>query len=235
MKKPIIGVVEWPYQDQDGDYIYEVINPVIEKISKHGGIPIGIFPTQIEKFQETRLRYIKDLTNSEKEDLNTSIEMCDAIIKPGALKIYGYERYIYDYVFKKDMPYIGICAGMQLMASYNKKIENVKNEDLGVEHKSKEEYVHKLKILKETLLYEILKKEEIMVNSKHGYHISNPGIHKCSAYSEDGLIEAIENREKKFNIGFQWHPELLNDENTDKIFDRFLDEAEKYNFQKTKK
>ena len=29
MSRPIIGVVEYPYEDKDGDMIYEVLTPVI--------------------------------------------------------------------------------------------------------------------------------------------------------------------------------------------------------------
>lgn len=232
--KPIIGIVEWPYVDKDGDLIYEVINPIVEKISKYGGIPVGIFPTQIDNFQNKRLNEINELTNLEKYDLNQSLSICDAIIKPGALKIYGFERYVYDYAFQKDVPYIGICAGMQMMSYYNKdNVKNERNEDRGVIHRSDEEYAHEIKIEKNTLLYDILKKDEINVNSRHSFHITSPGIHKVSAYSCDGLIEAIESMDKKFQLGLQWHPEMLNDENTEKIFTRFIEEAEMYN--KTKR
>lgn len=224
--KPIIGIVEWPYKDEDGDLIYEVPNNIVEKISIHGGIPVGIFPTQIEDFQNKRLSEIDELTFIEKQDLIESLDRVDAIIKPGALKIYGYERYIYDYAFNKDIPYLGICAGMQMMAGYqNNKYNNVKNEtDI---HHSKEEYAHTLRILKDTLLYNILKEEEIMVNSRHRYHIANPGINEVNAVSEDGIIEGIENRDKLFHLGVQWHPENLNDDNTNKIFDEFIESAKK--------
>ena len=224
--KPIIGIIEWPYKDEDGDLIYEVPNNIVEKISIHGGIPVGIFPTQIEDFQNKRLSEIDELTFIEKQDLRESLDRVDAIIKPGALKIYGFERYIYDYAFNKDIPYLGICAGMQLMAGFqNDKYNNVKNEtDI---HHSKEEYAHKLRILKNTLLYDILKTEEIEVNSRHRYHIANAGIHDINAYSEDGIIEGIENRDKLFHLGVQWHPENLNDENTNKIFDEFIESAKK--------
>lgn len=224
--KPIIGIIEWPYKDEDGDLIYEVPNNIVEKISKHGGIPVGIFPTQIEDFQNKRLSEIDELTFIEKQDLRESLDRVDAIIKPGALKIYGFERYIYNYAFNKDIPYLGICAGMQMMAGFkNNKYNNVKNEtDI---HHSKEEYAHKLRILKNTLLYDILKEEEIEVNSRHRYHIENPGICDINAYSEDGIIEGIENRNKLFHLGVQWHPENLNDQNTDKIFDEFIESAKK--------
>lgn len=28
--KPIIGVIEWPYLDKDGDYIYEIPTQIVE-------------------------------------------------------------------------------------------------------------------------------------------------------------------------------------------------------------
>lgn len=45
----------------------------------------------------------------------------------------------------------------------------------------------------------------------------------CVAYSEDGIIEAIEDKTKRFFIGVQWHPEsLINDEYSNKLFDYFI-------------
>lgn len=228
MNKPIIGIVEWPYFDKDDDKIYEVVNEMVEKVSLSGGIPIGIFPTQIEKFQLKKLDEILELTGIEKQDLNESLNMCDAIIKPGALKIYGFERYIYDYAFCKDVPYLGVCAGMQMMSNSI----NIKNEDKGINHRSSDIYAHKIKILRDSILYEILDQDEIMVNSRHSYHISDPGINSVSAYSEDGIIEAIENRSKQFQIGLQWHPETINDDNSIKIFDRLIEESNIYKCKK---
>lgn len=222
--KPIIGIVEWPYNDIDNDLIYEVANKVVEKVLQHGGMPIGIFPTQIVDFQNTRLRDIEKLSCDEKHDLNDILKMCDAIIKPGATKIYDHERYIYEYAYEQNIPYIGICAGMQIMAGYNNELKNVKNET-NTEHHTNEEYAHSIKIVKDSMLYDILKEEEIMVNSRHRYHIDNSGIHNINAYSLDDIIEGIENKDKLFHLGLQWHPENLDDINTDKIFDEFIHKA----------
>ena len=226
--KPIIGIVEWPYRDEDKDLIYEVPNQIVERISKHGGIPIGIFPTQIEDFQNKKMSEIKDLDIIEKEDLNESLSMCDAIIKPGALRIYGYERYIYGYTLEHNMPYLGICAGMQIMAGHNNSNYNNIKIESDINHHSKDKYAHKIKIFKNTLLYEILKEEEIVVNSRHKYEIQNPGTLSVSAYAPDGVIEAIENKDKLFQLGVQWHPENLNDIYSDKLFDSFIEHAEEY-------
>lgn len=52
--KPIIGIVEWPYSDKDGDPIYEVMLSVVEWVIRSGGRPIGIFPSNIEDFINKR-------------------------------------------------------------------------------------------------------------------------------------------------------------------------------------
>lgn len=236
MSKPIIGVVEYPYKDKDGDKIYEVLTPIIESISKAGGRPVGIFPTQVADFQDERLRNIPDLMSDEKEDIINSIEMCDAIIKPGALKLFGFDRFIYSYVLEKNIPFLGICAGMQIMAAHGKDwIQNKKIETLEINHQVNDtEYVHEVNLLPGKLR-EIIGKNKIMVSSRHSYKVPDSGIHSISALSSDGVIEAIENPYCDFNIGLQWHPELMcDDENSKKIFYRFVDEAENYARKKLK-
>ena len=226
--KPIIGIVEWPYLDKDNDKIYEVFNPIIEWVVRTGGIPIGIFPTQIVEYVDTRLRDIKPMNSSERNEMINTLKLCSAIIKPGATKIYDHERFIYKYAYENNMPYLGICAGMQVMAAYNK--ENIENEkNTNNNHYSKELYTHKINIDKKSNLYQILHEEEIMVNSRHNNHIKNEGIHKIAALSDDGIIEAIENN-NDFHLGVQWHPELLPEEdiNSQKIFEALIDNAKKY-------
>lgn len=224
--KPIIGVVEWPYIDKDYDQIFEVPVSICNKIIKHGGIPMGIFPSIEADFTS---KNIKNLEQSEIYDLNRMISKCDAIIKPGAIRIYNYERLIHDYTVCQDMPFLGICAGMQLMAHYGKpRIENNIRNSSFISHHSPEQYAHKILINRDSLLFQILGKEQIMVNSKHNYHIQNCGDLKASAFAHDGYIEAIENPNCTFQLGLQWHPELIDDENSDMLFDAFIESAKRY-------
>jgi len=224
--KPIVGVVEWPYIDKDGDQIFEVSVPICNKIVEHGGIPMGIFPTISADFSS---KNIKELETSDIYDLQRMISKCDAIIKPGAIRIYNYERLIYDYAVCQDMPFLGICAGMQLMAHYGKpRIENNVKNASSINHRSSETYAHGIYINRSSLLYKILGTQCIMVNSKHNYHISDSGSLTTSAFSTDGYIEAIENPNCRFQLGVQWHPELIKDENSDKLFEAFIDSAKQY-------
>lgn len=234
--KPIIGIIEWPYIDKDQTIIYEVNKEIVEKISAHGGRAVGIFPTQIEDYIGKRLSDIKSLTEIEKGDIESSIQMCDAIIKPGAYRIYGYEKYLIDKALERKMPFLGICAGMQAMANYGKdEIQNnIKNDSI-INHNVNSQdapYAHKIIINRLSKLYSILKKEEIRVNSRHNYHIPSSGKFAISACAEDAIPEAIENPQHGFQIGLQWHPESLEDENSDRLFEAFIKEAAKQKIKK---
>lgn len=231
--KPIVGIVEWPYLDKDNDYIYEVLTPIIEWVIRSGGRPIGIFPSNIEAFVNKKLSEISPLSEIEHQDLIESIKICDAIIKPGATKIYDHERKIYEYCYKENIPYLGICAGMQMMAAYQNDIKNEKNNS-SIIHNSKDLYSHKVLIKELTLLRKILNKEEIMVNSRHNYHITSSGCHRVSALALDNVIEAIESPIHDFQFGLQWHPELLpkDDENSQIIFGELIENAKIYQKRK---
>ena len=87
-----------------------------------------------------------------------------------------------------------------------------------------EELTHKVKIKKDTLLFDILKQEEIMVNSFHNYHALENNLFNVCAISEDNIIEGIELNDKKFVLGIQWHPEISYefDLNSKKIIDEFI-------------
>ena len=86
--------------------------------------------------------------------------------------------------------------------------------------------VHKNTIKENTLLYNILKTKEVGVNSIHTMFANKDDIKnlEISAYSEDGYIEAVELKNKKFCLGVKWHPELMiNDDNMNNIFKYFID------------
>ena len=75
---------------------------------------------------------------------------------------------------------------------------------------------------------EILEKDEIMVNSFHRYHVSDNEYFFVSSRSEDGYIESIEMKNKKFIMGVQWHPEISYnfDDNSKKLIDYFINKCD---------
>ena len=157
------------------------------------------------------------------EKIKEIIDYCDGIIFPGGKYVKEIDCQIMKYLHDQDKPTLGICLGMQIMgATFNGGIrEKIENGN----HNRDKESVHDITIKKDSKLYEIIGKEKIKVNSRHGKCIPHTTL-DCTAYSEDGIIEAIEDKTKKFFLGVQWHPEtLIEDEYSNKIFAKFIEQV----------
>lgn len=157
-------------------------------------------------------------SNDDYDNIIEMIKMADGVIIPGGVRGGSkMELDIVKYLYDNDIPTIGICFGHQSMGVvFGGKKERVKGH-----WKLGEKYVHYVNINKDSLLYEIIGKESLLVNSKHKKVITNTNI-PISAYNDDGMIEAVEDKTKKCFIGVQWHPESIMDEDNKKIFDYFI-------------
>ena len=162
----------------------------------------------------------------EKNDLTEILKMCDGIIMPGGCKIFYYDKFIANYAIENDIPILGICLGMQILGAVDcngeKVIELIFNTD--IQHKTKEQFAHKVKIDKNSILFDIIKNEEFLVNSRHRCNVIKTNKFEIVGRSEDGVIEAIERKDKKFAIGVQWHPEIIFNDSIEaiRLFDRFI-------------
>ena len=142
------------------------------------------------------------------------IKKCNGFILPGG-DFKTIDFLVIKYAYENNIPILGICLGMQSMGEYfNGKLGNT------LFHYSKDNYVHDVIIDKTSKLFNILGNCIIKVNSRHKQRLINTNI-KVSAISKDGIIEAIEDKSKKFFIGVQWHPESMI--SYDKLEKRLLD------------
>ena len=135
------------------------------------------------------------------DNLDEILKLCDGIVMPGGTTIYDYDEYICKYCMENDVPVLGICLGMQVMGSINGTLKNISN------HQGTN---HKIIIKKDSKLDKILKNN--IVNSRHNECIDKTLDYDITAYSIDNVIEAIEHKSNRFNIGVQWHPEDMDDD-----------------------
>src|SRR5574344_1850681 len=128
-----------------------------------------------------------------------TLNIVDGVILQGGDEVDNLD--IVKTLHEKNIKTLGICLGMQKMGMYfDGAMESIK------EHKSNNKYVHDVVIDEKSLLYKVINKQEIQVNSRHKDCLTKTNL-KISAYSKDGIIEAIEDETKKFFLGVQWHPE----------------------------
>jgi putative glutamine amidotransferase len=116
----------------------------------------------------------------------------------------------------RDLPLLGICRGMQLMAvAYGGRLHQHLPDVLGhTGHRptSGPKFgEHPVRLIAGTMCHKILG-EEVTVNSFHHQGIADPGRLTVAGWSpDDELIEAAEDPSRTFAIGVQWHPEDTND------------------------
>lgn len=116
---------------------------------------------------------------------------------------------------KVNKPILGICRGIQAInvcfgGSLYQDIPN---------HKLPKEERHNVKFEKNSFLYNCYNTDQMKINSLHHQAIKKVAKgFKVVAESEDGIVEAIEN---KNIVAVQWHPEYMMDI---KFFDYFINE-----------
>jgi putative glutamine amidotransferase len=117
---------------------------------------------------------------------------------------------------KRDLPVLGICGGMQLM---NVALGGTLVQDIGgqvdgaLSHRMDGPATgtcHPVTVARRSRLHGVLGRGTVRVNSSHHQAVKAvpPGL-AVSAVAPDGVIEALEDRSRRFFIGVQWHPEYL--------------------------
>ncbi|MBP3800282.1 MAG: gamma-glutamyl-gamma-aminobutyrate hydrolase family protein [Bacilli bacterium] len=225
--RPIIGIVARCEENENGTSMLYVFESVRQSIINCGGEPLLLLPPQDLDYYKTRIKDYPEFTDDEEKRMLKWLDMCDGILLPGGYKLTNFDRYVVEYATKKDIPLLGICLGMQVLSCYKEEIDIVPIDENHLNHKqeSQDGVSHRVDIKKDNLLYDILKKDNIMVNSFHTKQVTPNKYYEIIAYSEDGIIEAIQNKNNTFNLGVQWHPEknYLTDVNSKKIMDALIE------------
>ena len=138
-------------------------------------------------------------------------------------------------------PILGVCRGMQVMnvAAGGTLVQDC---EACLPNADKHDYfpgagwardylAHSIRIAPGSRLAATFAADQAMVNSMHhqGVETLGPSV-QATAWAPDGLVEALEVAGPAFQVGVQWHPEMLIDthDGTRRLFEAFIDAANQY-------
>jgi putative glutamine amidotransferase len=123
---------------------------------------------------------------------------------------------------ERGVPIFAICRGVQvlnvacggtLVQDIPSQVKGALTHDLPVPPNQSYSLAHEIWLEKDSLLSNLMRErlsdtDACEVNSRHHQAVKDlaPGFRVC-ATAPDGVIEAIEDPEKPFCLGVQWHPE----------------------------
>lgn len=133
---------------------------------------------------------------------------------------------------ERDMPFLGICRGAQVMAvAHGGSLHQHLPEITDLEHKRAPLVFveHAARLEPTSLIAGIYGSEQIIVNSFHHQAIKEAGDLVITGWAPDSTVEVVEIPDARFALGVQWHPEHPDRRAVDRpLIDRFLEACGRY-------
>lgn len=224
--KPIIGV----------SHSNTMKGTCTRSIELAGGIPFIIPESSDLELINSTLDLLDGLMMSGGEDIAPGYygeETDPKCGKPNARRD-AYELILLKKAIDRNIPVFGVCRGHQMInvAMGGTLVQDLPSQKPSeIDHYGRENG-HEVTIDKESELYKILGCDRVEVNSYHHQAVKSvaPGL-KVTAYSPDGVPEALEAYPGKSILSVQWHPEKRAPEGdalSMKFFTWFVERAATY-------
>ena len=232
MKRPLVGVTL--DAEKPGGYSkfpwYAVRQNYCEAIVAAGGLPValphevdavGDYLGLIDALVVTGGAFDVDPAHYGEADRHSSVVTKD--------RRTAFEFAVTKGALQRNKPVLGICGGQQLLHVVlgGKLIQHipdsVPNALAHEQPNPRNEAGHRVKVHRGTLLHDIVRADELDVNSAHHQAARDePAGITVNATAPDGVIEGIEAPAYRFCLGVQWHPEFHISDGDRRIFDAFL-------------
>lgn len=241
MPAPFIGITTNHIYSADSGFTNTLADAYIQAVTAAGGVPI-LLPAGIPLSALGALR-----------------QRLDGILLPGGAdvapilfggdphpSVYGVdaardalEVELVNIAVQTSWPLFAICRGVQvlnvalggtLFTHIADQLDRPLKHDNGSDH-PRDYLAHTVKIEAGSRLEQIVAASEVAVNSMHhqGIETLSPCLYP-SAFSPDGLVEAVEIPEHPFAVGVQWHPECLPESaQMQALFQAFVNAAANHN------
>ncbi len=199
-----------------GQDMYMISHDYTSALMKEGFLPLVLPILDDESYIEEAIKISDGLLLTGGEDVSSFIYGKPLLSSSGIISVERdkFELTLLKKALKRGIPILGICRGLQIITVFfggtlNQNINKLTDVKHWGERGDKTLPAHKVTIKDGSILYDLYKKNELWVNSFHNQAVEKkPENLHVSATSEDGIIEALENKDKKI-LGVQWHPEMM--------------------------
>lgn len=229
---------------EDG-FFYEKVNESnLKAVFQHGGVPVILPLTEDDEMIERYLDFVDGIYFTGGGDINPLLFGEEPIRQIGNIDYDrdAFEVKLYNHAATKNMPILGICRGLQIMnvAAGGTLYQDIYAQRLSTNgHSPKFKFGghehHTVDLLKDSMIFNILKTDKIKTNSFHHEAVKDVAEgYVATAFTEDGIIECIESTELDFALGVQWHPEIMFERYPVfcNIFNSFIEASKTYSMKK---
>ena len=229
--RPVIGIT-----GNFGDKGCELAQAYYQSVLQAGGVPMVIPPYEVTSDEaEDHTPVFPDAIQ---EALSRTLDGVDALLLSGGgdlnplllgeepiPALHGVcperdaqELWLVRHAYHRQIPILGICRGIQVLAAA---LGGRNYQDIYTQHQApqilkhsqemkRDAVSHTISVEQDSLLYSIVQRSHLPVNSFHHQAVSHPGkLLRAVAHASDGIIEAVESTEYKPILGVQWHPETF--------------------------
>ncbi|MEM9419326.1 MAG: gamma-glutamyl-gamma-aminobutyrate hydrolase family protein [Planctomycetota bacterium] len=218
MTAPLIGITLDNFENSAASGKYEVGVGYSRAVAEAGGVPV-LLPHEVTLVPEYVQR-CDGLILTGGVDPDTAALPADwpghAPVHPQA-RVMDPTRQAFELALlaewdrvKPNSPLLGVCLGMQLLTLHqggtlNQYLPDTHSAEVIERHRKND---HTIRVtVDDSVLPQPAMEAEAITHSNHQQAIDDPGDLRVVAVAEDGIIEAVDDPDRSFRLGVQWHPE----------------------------
>ena len=213
--RPLIGITSVYQIDKENGSISTMVDfDYVKAVAENGGVPVILPTVSNEDILQQYIEQLDGLVLVGGDDIPPDAygQKPHETVKVMPEQRYNFEKRLIPSWLSSGKPILGVCLGMQFtnVVSDGTLIQDIPSQ-IGTEVNHRRRY-HHVQIEPDSLLADILGKDEAMVYSNHHQALDKPGRNlRVIAHADDGVIEAAERIEGDFGLFVQWHPEAMKD------------------------
>jgi gamma-glutamyl-gamma-aminobutyrate hydrolase PuuD len=188
-------------------------NRYADAVLKAGGIPVAIPPVGGPSDLRRLIERLDGVLLSGGDDFDTArlgLGPTHPAARPVPSAKQDFDLELVRACLEVDLPLLGICYGMQLLAlAEGGALHQHLPDDRPACRSHSGGVLHAVKLVGGSRMRRIVERDELEVVSRHHQAVAHTGsAWTACAHDDEGLIEAIERPASNFALGVQWHPEL---------------------------